>query len=160
MVQLPPVHELYMKSILWPHTHTHKASSVCCFYCQYQVLRGRLGGHRDVIHTCLHMHACWSFAFIVAQQLFSLLADMHAVHTEGSPDPSWVINTCVFFKLAVRCTEVKACEVGTETVFSTVHPCPQSAAAGSPACFRMSLFLRKLPSFMSRLLSVLTCQLG
>lgn len=48
-----------MESILLPHTH--KASSVCCFFlCQHSVPRGRLGGfggHRDVIHPLVvHVH--------------------------------------------------------------------------------------------------------
>ena len=150
-------------------THTQSCLCPLLSLCQHQVPRGRLGrfgGHRDVIHTCLHMHTHVfihrSFTHIAARWLLSSRADMHTMLVVGSPDPSRVLSTRVFAKPAdSRRRGIEACEVGTETVFfSAVQPCPQPAAACSPACLKMSLFLRKRPSFMSTLLSAPTCQLG
>lgn len=69
----------------------------------------------------------------------------------GIQDLSQLLSTriCVYRGVsvfAVRGTEAEPREVGTETVFFAVQPRPQPAAARSPACLKMSLFLRKRPS--------------
>ena len=113
-------------------------------------------------YTHAHAHTFYTLVIRIysSSAALSPQADMHTMHM-WSQKPSRVLNTHAFAKLAVRGTEVKACELGTETVSSTVQLCPQACLlhARLPAS-KMSLFLRKKPGFMSTLLSALTCQLG
>lgn len=112
--------------------------------------------HTQVLYTpVIHVH-CGTVA------LKPISWHVQNAHS-GKPGPYSAFEypcVCVCAKCAVRGPEEEPCEVGTETVFFAAQPCPQPAAACSPACLKMSLLLRKRPGFMATLLSAWTCQLG